>query len=213
MSFKPGDQVRIKKGQSISGCYWVNNMDSYVGEIKTITSQNSVGWNLEDAGGWTFIDEWLELVVQTQEFKVGDKVVIKSEHEGSCGTLEGLYYDYIQIQSMYSDGQLGRYQAYKNGKEYAACSECLYTHEIERYIEEEPAIQNITGDDSTTSHAGVPLSSIQVKQTPTVVTIVEDKITTEDYIPRYKTNTKYKPRAANIRKLMGLRNHKSRIAA
>ncbi len=63
--FKPGDKVKLKDGRLDQGGGWsfsVAAMGVFIGKVLTVKSYTSEGHiYLNEAGGWTFAESWLEL--------------------------------------------------------------------------------------------------------------------------------------------------------
>lgn len=56
------------------------------------------------------------------KFKIGDKLKVKPECKGECGSCSGYDFDYIEIDMLDSGGY--GYNAIKNGKKVAGCNGC-----------------------------------------------------------------------------------------
>lgn len=227
MELKIGDRVKlnaddnpgigaigtiIRKDGASCGVEFDNN---FGGHSLSGLGKDGHCWNVSES----HLDKFKEL-----EFKVGDKFLPKEEFERECVTLNGYRYDYIEIDSIDSDGiNISAYSAYKNGSCVGSCSYCFKLNEIEHYKEPEIAVDYALPSDLTaTAMCGGTIASapattaVRMGWMDEPIFIPNEPKGQKDYtetVPIYKTNAKYKPKADNIRKLMGLRNHKSRVAA
>lgn len=232
--FSLGQSVRYLRSSgpglnAIGTVVHVHPYDSYVGVsfptfVHGHTCDNGMAPN---ASGWNCVLDDLELVKNTYE--VGDKFIPNETLKSNCGC-EWHRIDYIKITR--NESGCIWYDTFNADDEYIERCDGhseAFEEPMKPWISTPKVIADVvTPETMPTVNVGVGTTAVDYalpKDSPSVARVgwydepvfipstrVKPSETTEEYTPIYKTNTKYKPRADNIRKLMGLRNHKTRSA-
>lgn len=240
MTFKPGDRVKTiqQNGGPEIGTY---GTVAYVNDwcVGVIFDDWHKGHSLDqgqapDNRGWNVLVDEIELVSKKTKYNVEDKLKLSYGLYSDCRLGYEHDCDYIKITNVKANGDgtfFYKYSGYKDGSYMTTCSghsvwfekglEYYEQPKVEEATPETFPTENLVGISGTTatdtclSKDATTIARVGWYDEPVFIpsTRVKPSETTEEYTPIYKTNTKYKPRADNIRKLMGLRNHKSRVAA